>query len=279
MELKSNNKMATEKTKKKLKKPLKQPPPINQEKDYQKDLLGVVAVINDAVHKYLLPKLDWLIADFNKYKKRPVTDDASDDLDEIFANMRIYIDQNIDGKAIATKNSKSVNAYNSKKFQEQIQHVFGINIFLNEPWLQDQLNVWIGTNIGLIKSLEDQALQQIKYQVQSGFAKGLVSSEIAKNISGRVDVAKSRAKLIGRDQVSKLNGQLNKERQQEIGVTSYVWNTSHDERVRPTHADNDGETFRWDEPPSETGNPGEDINCRCIAIPNFEESDLNKYFS
>jgi SPP1 gp7 family putative phage head morphogenesis protein len=300
--------MATKQNKKKLKKPLRQPPPINEEKSYQKDLRGVVAVINSAIQKYLLPKLDWLIADFNKYKKRPVTDeantislesticsikgemvalnsvnvsytdDASDELDKIFDDMRIYIDQNVDAKAIANKNAQAVNAYNGKKWQEQINHVFGINMFQNEPWLQDQLNIWIGTNVGLIKSLEDQALQQVKYQVQSGFTKGLTSGDIAKNIKERVDVADSRANLIGRDQVSKLNGQLTMERQQEIGVTSYIWSTSHDERVRETHAEQDGETFQWNDPPAETGNPGEDYQCRCIALPDFSSSDLNKYF-
>lgn len=271
--------MASDKSKKKLKKPLRQPPPINEEKSYQKDLRGVVSVINTAINKYLLPKLDWLIADFGKYKKRPVSDDASDDLDKIFDDMRIYINQNVDSKSIANKNAQAVNAYNGKKWQEQIKHVFGINIFQNEPWLKDQLNIWIGTNVGLIKSLQDQALQQVKYQVQSGFTKGLTSGEIAKNIQERVDVADSRANLIGRDQVSKLNGQLTMERQQEIGVTSYIWSTSHDERVRETHAEQDGETFQWSDPPAETGHPGEDYQCRCVALGNFEESDLNRYFT
>lgn len=270
--------MATAKSKKKLKKPLRQPPPINEEKAYQKDLRGVIAVINAAINKYLLPKLVWLIADFNKYKTRSITDDANDDLNKIFDDMRIYIDQNIDKKAIATKNANAVNSYNGKKWNEQINHVFGINVFLNEPWLKDQLNIWIDTNVGLITSLESQALQQVKYQVQSGFGKGLRSEEIAGNIQERVDVADSRANLIGRDQVSKLNAQLTRDRQQDIGVNSYIWSTSHDERVRETHAENDGEIIEWDNPPAETGNVGDDVNCRCVALPNFSDSDLNKYF-
>lgn len=42
----------------------------------------------------------------------------------------------------------------------------------------------------------------------------------------------SRSDLIARDQLSKLNGQVTKRRQQEIGLTIYKWNTALDERVR-----------------------------------------------
>lgn len=46
----------------------------------------------------------------------------------------------------------------------------------------------------------------------------------------------------------------------------YVWMTAGDEKVRPSHAANDGKIFRWSDPPA-TGHPGEDIHCRCIAVP------------
>lgn len=46
----------------------------------------------------------------------------------------------------------------------------------------------------------------------------------------------------------------------------YTWHTVGDERVRDDHADRQGETFRWGQPP-EGGHPGEDYNCRCWAVP------------
>ena len=69
-----------------------------------------------------------------------------------------------------------------------------------------------------------------------------------------------------RDQTSKLTGQLNQARQTELGIARYRWQTSGDERVRPTHNDNDGQVFAWDDPPAATGHPGEDVQCRCGAI-------------
>ncbi len=46
----------------------------------------------------------------------------------------------------------------------------------------------------------------------------------------------------------------------------YVWATVGDDKVRPSHAANDGMIFSWDEPPS-TGHPGEEAGCRCSAEP------------
>lgn len=37
-----------------------------------------------------------------------------------------------------------------------------------------------------------------------------------------------------------------------------------DGKVRSSHADRDGKTFSWDDPP-EGGHPGEALNCRCTA--------------
>jgi len=46
----------------------------------------------------------------------------------------------------------------------------------------------------------------------------------------------------------------------------YVWVTRGDDRVRPSHAENNGKIFSWDDPPT-TGHPGEDFGCRCVARP------------
>ena len=45
----------------------------------------------------------------------------------------------------------------------------------------------------------------------------------------------------------------------------YIWQTSRDSDVRPTHAANHGKIFDEESPPA-TGNPGHEPNCRCTAI-------------
>lgn len=56
----------------------------------------------------------------------------------------------------------------------------------------------------------------------------------------------------------------------DTGVTDrYVWRTQRDERVRTSHRMNDGRIFSWSDPP-DTGDPGEDYNCCCEAVPFVE---------
>ncbi len=66
---------------------------------------------------------------------------------------------------------------------------------------------------------------------------------------------------------------LDEKRQRASGIEKYVWHTMDDDRVRPSHAANDGLTFRWDLKPA-TGHPGEDFGCRCWAEPVAEGGKL-----
>lgn len=46
----------------------------------------------------------------------------------------------------------------------------------------------------------------------------------------------------------------------------YIWHTQGDDKVRSSHAANNGKIFAWNKKP-DTGHPGEDYNCRCWAEP------------
>lgn len=59
---------------------------------------------------------------------------------------------------------------------------------------------------------------------------------------------------------------LNEMRQRALGVESYVWRTQGDGKVRTAHAARAGLRFRWNDAP-EGGHPGQDHNCRCVAVP------------
>ena len=81
--------------------------------------------------------------------------------------------------------------------------------------------------------------------------------------------------MLARDQIAKLNGDITQQQQQDAGVVEYVWSTSGDSRVRPSHAALNHKRFRWDDPPvvdEKTGrrcHPGKDYQCRCCALPVF----------
>ncbi len=58
----------------------------------------------------------------------------------------------------------------------------------------------------------------------------------------------------------------------------YIWYTMSDNKVRSLHAERHGKIFRWDTPP-QGGHPGEDYNCRCLAIPYKPQYDQKKFLN
>ena len=125
----------------------------------------------------------------------------------------------------------------------------------------------------LIKNLPTQKGEQLRGKFTEAVRKGTRWEEVAKEIQRDLpDKLRNRAKLIARDQIGKLNGQLTKLRQRNIGVTHYIWRGMLDERERQLHVDREGEKFAWDNPP-EDGHPGEAILCRCYAEAVFPDAD------
>lgn len=81
-------------------------------------------------------------------------------------------------------------------------------------------------------------------------------------VGQRTVSTKKHARLIARDQIEKLNGQLGETRQRVAGVEKFSWQTQQDDRVRAEHEELQGKIFTW----AEGSNgifPGQPINCRC----------------
>lgn len=131
------------------------------------------------------------------------------------------------------------------------------------------------SNVMLIQEAASEIANKVSAILEIPTNSGLRAEELADQIRASTGVSESRAALIARDQTLKLSGNLTQARQVAAGVTSYIWSTSNDERVRPEHEALSGETFSWDAPP-DVGHPGEDIQCRCVAIPIISEfADLD----
>lgn len=128
-------------------------------------------------------------------------------------------------------------------------------------------------NVKLVQSLGPRLSGDLAKLVSRATLSGSRWETIARELVERGTVTEDRAKLIARDQVGKLYGQVNGQRQQNLGVTTYVWRTVRDNRVREDHEDREGESFAWADPPDD-GHPGEAINCRCYAEPDFSDLGL-----
>ena len=141
----------------------------------------------------------------------------------------------------------------------------GIDIYRSEPWLLPRMNNWIDYNTSLIKSIPTQYIGKVEAAIRNGVMAGASPRELQKEIKRLSGVTSARARLISRDQISKANADLTQYRQQDLGIKEYTWITSNDERVRPSHEAHANKVYKWSEPPANTGHPGHDYQCRCIA--------------
>lgn len=124
-----------------------------------------------------------------------------------------------------------------------------------------------------IKKWSDENILKLREQVQENANKGLRSESFSKIIQDNYKTSKSKAKFLARQETSLLMSKYREERYKAAGIKKYRWVVTHDARLRDDHADLDGEIFSWDEPPiidtktGRRGHPGEDYNCRCLAVP------------
>lgn len=198
------------------------------------------------------------------------TDNYAESIERLMITLRLSLGAlPINTKTLAEITALRINDFNSKEWNKQIKAALGVPIFQREPWLNGTIDSFVINNVNLISKMDTVMVDSIGETMQREFRKGSTVATISQQIQKRVDVTKSHADLIARDQVGKLNGDLTRLRQTNLGIDQYIWRDSNDRRVRTTHIHNDGRTFRWDKPPAATGHPGEDYQCRCYAEPDF----------
>lgn len=132
--------------------------------------------------------------------------------------------------------------------------------------LAAQRDEWTQVNADLIRSQPREVAQRVRDVVREMVPTGSRWETIAKRLAEEEGIAERRAQLIARDQAAKYNADLTRMQQQAVGFTHYEWRGAMDERERPTHAALEGTVWSWENPPI-IGNPGEPIQCRCVAIP------------
>ena len=131
-----------------------------------------------------------------------------------------------------------------------------------------------------IKNFSFEEVQKIRARVQQNLSGGGRTDRLADIIESEFGVSQRKARIIADSETSLLVSNFRRRRYEALGCVEYIWDTSHDEKVRPTHGESnnhrilDGRKFAWAVPPvvdSATGrrrHPGEDYGpCRCVARP------------
>lgn len=208
------------------------------------------------------------------------------------AVINVFDEFDIDGASVGVASTAMDQLRRSQKARiiAKFQAALGVDVgpVLTDLAIRPLMEEALAVNVNLIKSIPDNLKGQVLEKFDTIFQqKGFDQQAMVKALDKRFKVAGNRAKLIARDQTGKIISQLNETRQTQIGVTSYIWQTSEDERVvgapgglypegnevHMDHFSRNGKEFLWSQPPPD-GHPGIPINCRCIAvpvIPEFEE--------
>lgn len=174
---------------------------------------------------------------------------------------------------IAARMARNAESFNRRLFVKEVREAIGVNLsdIIKAELVETQVEAAVSENIDLIKSIPEKYHERLKTTIQKGIDKGDDFFSLRKSILQLGHSTEARARFIARDQIAKLNAAITQQRQTRLGITGYFWRTAMDERVRDSHAEKEGERFEWDNPPADTGHPGQDFQCRCIADPDLSQ--------
>ena len=165
---------------------------------------------------------------------------------------------------------RGVEGYNRERMFKAFRSALQVDIrpFLTQPAVQAHMTQAIANSVDLIKTIPPRVHDRLRARIAEEFAQAPFDQQrLTRIVQREFGSSGYDLRRIVRDQTQKLNADLNQLRQKQVGVESYYWRGSEDERERPTHVENNNKVFRWDTPPPVTGPPGFDVQCRCSAEP------------
>lgn len=267
--------------------------PRTVERRYEVVVGSLVAGFQHDLHEevvQVLPLLEALfVSDMGATRRLDSTNVRLDEIGDAFdlleaALQRVMVKF---GRAVASKRRDlwDIGQQVNQNSAQNISKAIGVDLLTSDTQVDKAIDVWTKDNAKKITNIGQQQTDQISSIVLNGYRQGLAPSALRSAVLDTFRAAddrttdkasgmsmEDRAKFIARNEVSTLSGQVTQLRQQRIGIDKYIWQTSEDERVRPSHAALNGKVMRWDSPPP-FGHPGMDYNCRCIALPYFDESN------
>ncbi|MFW9949306.1 MAG: minor capsid protein [Candidatus Thorarchaeota archaeon] len=262
---------------KKVKKPAIWLFPWGAEREYSRELIQRQNIFDGLIERIILSQVDSLVLESRQF--RPDSNiklDFVDRIEELIAALTFTFRNSIfDVRRLVTNQAQRISSFNNQQFNKVIQSSLGVNPFLSEPFLLNQIRAFVDQNSSLITNITDEQTRRIKELLLRDLSAGLGSAEIEEGIRKIGKFGKNRARLIARDQTAKFNDNLSELRMLNVGIEEYTWLTARDDRVRPTHRRNDGKIFRNDTPPPTTGHPGHDVNCRCTRQPVITDELFN----
>lgn len=171
--------------------------------------------------------------------------------------------------ATASKMLDEVNTSDLKRWQQlSAEMSAGVKLEIRNAPTGEVMRRLLNEQVTLIKSIPLDAAQRVHELTIKAVEDGSRAKEIAAEIMRSGEVAKSRAMLIARTETSRAQSNFTQARAQHVGSEGYIWRTSQDGDVRPSHKAMNGKFVAWNDQPTldgMTGHAGCLPNCRCWA--------------
>jgi SPP1 gp7 family putative phage head morphogenesis protein len=161
-----------------------------------------------------------------------------------------------------------------QKFQKTVQ---GITVAPQiTPEMRERISSEYVKNLQLyVQDFVQKEIEELRNRVSERASQGLRYEGLVQEIQRSYGVSQNKAKFLARQETSLMMTKYKQTRYEDAGVKLYKWKTvigSPQHPVRPRHKHLDGKIFSWDSPPivddkGNRKNPGQDYNCRCVAIP------------
>lgn len=183
---------------------------------------------------------------------------------------------------------KSTKQYSDTSLQASLRKLSGnatLGVSAVPPGMEDVSQAIINENVGLIKSIPQEYLNDVSGAVMRSITTGNGLYDLEpelKKYSGQTD---RRVSLLALDQTRKAYNTINKQRMQGAGVKQFEWlHTGGSQEPRKSHQEISGNIYSFDDLPLKGQEgftngqiPGQAINCRCTMIPviDFDDGEIS----
>lgn len=110
-------------------------------------------------------------------------------------------------------------------------------------------------------------VEKLRIDLNKMIIDGAPRKEVQKFIGSKLKLSKDRSIFIARQETALLTTKFKKSQYEQYGMYQYEWQTMGDHKVRSRHAELDGQTIDWSNPPivdkktGRTAHAGEDFRC------------------
>ena len=249
--------------------------PVQAEREFQRVTNGYMRILNETLKNHLPEIRDAARIEREANRRHDSADDLTNKLAAIFDTMAVEIERKTAKFGLYDKVQAMAHLTRKlsiKEWKKAVKATLGIDLlddYYSGELFRELMQKWVEDNVGLIKTIPQESLGRMREIVMEGYRNGETTTSIIKKIQRTYSIDRRHAQLLARDQIAKLNSN-------NAGVEEYIWSTSGDGRVRPSHKRLNKKRFRWDDPPvvdEKTGrrcHPGEDYECRCVALAVFD---------